>query len=86
MRTPGTGDSIGWRGSNVHCRSQFLRLVYTRPDSLYTAFRPPPISWKHQNKTYEGFQMDVVFIGAIVVFLAVSCGFAAGCGALGERK
>lgn len=30
--------------------------------------------------------MDVVFIGAIAVFLAVSCGFAAGCGALGERK
>jgi hypothetical protein len=30
--------------------------------------------------------MDVVFIGAIVVLLTVSCGFAAGCGVLGEHK
>jgi hypothetical protein len=30
--------------------------------------------------------MDVVFIGAIVVFLLVSCGFAAGCEVLRERK
>jgi hypothetical protein len=30
--------------------------------------------------------MDVVFIGAIVVLLAASCGLAAGCGVLGERK
>lgn len=30
--------------------------------------------------------MDMVFIGAIVVFLLASCGFAAGCGVLGERK
>lgn len=30
--------------------------------------------------------MDVVFIGAIVVFLLVSCGFAAGCEVLGARK
>lgn len=30
--------------------------------------------------------MDLVFIGAIVVFLVASFGFAAGCDALGERK
>lgn len=30
--------------------------------------------------------MDVVFIGAIIVFLAVSWAFSTGCGALGERK
>jgi len=30
--------------------------------------------------------MDVVFIGAIIVFLAVSCAFAAGCDKLGGQQ
>jgi hypothetical protein len=30
--------------------------------------------------------MDLVFIGAIVIFLAAACGFAAACGQLGERQ
>lgn len=64
----------------------FLHLVYNCPASLYTTFRHPSISWKHQNKTCEGFNMDVVFIGAIAVFLVAACGFAAGCEALGEKK
>lgn len=29
--------------------------------------------------------MDIVYIGAIVAFIVVSCVFAAGCGKLGER-
>ena len=30
--------------------------------------------------------MDIIYIGAIVVFLAVTCAFTVGCDKLGERK
>jgi hypothetical protein len=30
--------------------------------------------------------MDIVFIGAIVVFAGLACAMAAGCAQLGERK
>ena len=36
--------------------------------------------------TWTGVMMDIVFIGAIVAFLLVTCAFAVGCAKLEERQ
>lgn len=61
-----------------------LQFVYTPRPSLYKIFRPQPITFIHQNKTFEGV-MDFLFIGAIAAFTIAIWAMVAGCDKLGGQ-
>jgi hypothetical protein len=65
---------------------RFLHSLYAQAASLYKIFRLIPLICNLSKQTCMGVVMDIVYIGAIVAFLLVTCAFAAGCAKLGERQ
>ena len=65
--------------------TQFIYCIYTPKPNVYKQFRPPGLSFFLSRPTYSRVNMDIVYIGAIVLFVVLTCAFAAGCNKLGGQ-
>jgi len=66
--------------------TKLLFFVYAGTESIYKIFSSLPLLFYSQTTVSVEGAMDIIYIGAIVVFLAVTCAFTVGCDKLGERK
>jgi len=93
MRMPAHSNVIAgrWRKDwiKIQCYPVRILRIYTRrlqaSSHLLENFYAVPDKLELLKPTGMRVKMDIVFIGAIVAFFALTCAFAAACGKLGGR-
>jgi hypothetical protein len=59
-----------------------LRNLYIRSPSFKPSFTPISIKFPRSHSVHGELQMDVVYVGGLVLFAALTFGLVAGCGKL----